>query len=319
MSAREGIGVDLGGTQLRVGVVGEGSDLLYEDVAGSTGLEPDTLLALLEERLRTALSKHPEVAGIGLGVPCTIDRDRGECVQAVNLPLRGVPLRDELADRLGVPVSVDNDANAAVFGEYRCGVARGARNVVMLTIGTGIGGGLIVGGELFRGSHGAGAELGHIVVDSDGPRCQGNCPNRGCIEAFASGTAIGIAGAELAARDPDSQLGRMHAAGEPIDGRAVTAAALAGDEASAAILAAAGARLGAALSGLANAFDPDVIVIGGGVAAAGELLVGPAREQLRARALAPQNEVPVEVAALGPRAGMIGAAKLALEELEVTA
>lgn len=319
MSAREGIGVDLGGTQLRVGVVAGGDEVRHEDVATSAGLEPDELLSLLEARLRAAIEGHPDVAAVGLGVPCTIDRDRGACVQAVNLPLRDVPLRDELAGRLGLPVSVDNDANVAVLAEQRRGVAKGARNVVMMTIGTGIGGGLIVDGELFRGSSGAGAELGHIVIDEDGPPCQGNCPNRGCIEAFASGTAIGRAGAELAASHPDSPLGRMLAAGETIDGRAVTDAALAGDAGAAGVIELAGRRLGAALSGLANAFDPDVIVIGGGVAAAGELLVGPAREELRSRALAPQNETPVELAAFGPRAGMIGAATLALDDLGAAA
>jgi glucokinase len=316
VSARETIGVDLGGTKLRVGVVGDRAEVLHEDVATSAGLEPGELLSLLEARLRVALEARPGVAAIGLGVPCTIDRARGACIQAVNLPLHDVPLRDEIAGRIGLPVSLDNDANVAVLAEHRCGVARGARNVVMLTIGTGIGGGLIVEGDLFRGSSGAGAELGHMVVDADGPPCQGSCPNRGCIEVFASGTAIARAGAELAAADPGSPLGRMQSAGEPIDGRAVTDAALAGDEAAAEVVAAAGSRLGAALSSLANAFDPDVIVIGGGVAAAGELLIGPAREQLRVRALPPQNETPVEPAGLGPRAGMIGAATLALEELE---
>ncbi len=233
----------------------------------------------------------------------------------MNLPLRNVPIRRLVGDWLGLPTAVDNDANTAVLAEHRRGAAQGATNVVLLTIGTGIGGGLIIGGEPFRGSRGAGAELGHVVVDLDGPPCQGTCPNHGCIEAIASGTAIALEAVRAAAEAPGSELARAGAEGRPLDGRLVTELAGDGDPVSIEVLATIGRRIGAALSGLANTFDPDVMLLGGGAMAAGELLLGPAREEFRARALPPQNETPVEAAAFGADAGMVGAGILALEEL----
>jgi glucokinase len=186
----------------------------------------------------------------------------------------------------------------------------------MLTIGTGIGGGLILDGELYRGSTGAGAELGHFPIDIHGPRCQGNCPGNGCLETLASGTALGRDARALAEEKPDSVLGQRLASGEEVDGRAVTEAALAGDEDATGLFAEVGRRLGAGLAGFANVFDPEVMVIGGGVIAAGDLLLGPARDELGRRALPPMNRTPVVPAELGPDAGMIGAAAMALVELE---
>ncbi len=315
LGAGEAIGVDLGGTKMLVGVLGRDDEVVHRRIGASGGLSSDQVMELLEAELEIALAERPDVAAIGLGIPCTIDSRHGVCVSAANLPLRDVPVRRIVAERFGLPVALDNDANAAVWAEYRTGVAQGADNVVMLTIGTGIGGGLILNGRPYRGSSGAGAELGHVVVDIDGPPCQANCPNRGCIEAIASGTALtaeAVAAAELA---PDSGLGVALAEGWPISGRLVTELAEDGDRVAVEVLATIGRRLGAALSGLANIFDPDVIVIGGGVIAAGELLLGPARAEVRARALEPQNGVPVEAAAFGPDAGMVGAAMLARAEL----
>jgi glucokinase len=185
----------------------------------------------------------------------------------------------------------------------------------MLTIGTGIGGGLILNGEVYRGSTGAAAELGHIVIEEDGPPCQGNCPNHGCVESLASGTAIAKAGTAFAEREPESALGAALADG-PITGRTVTELALGGDGPAREVVADAGRHIGVALSSLANIFDPDVFVIGGGVSTVGDLLLDPAREELRSRALSPQNERPVKLAELGPDAGMIGAAAMALIELD---
>ena len=312
MSSPEAIGVDLGGSKLLVGVLGDDHQVLHRSIAVSRGLGPAELLETLEHELRTAIEARPAVAAIGVGVPCTIDRDAGVCINAVNLPISDLPLREILSQRLGLPVEIDNDANVAALAEHRHGAAVGARNAVMLTIGTGIGGGLILEGELFRGSSGAGAELGHIVIDIDGPPCQGSCPNRGCIETLASGTALVREAAEAAAADPGSALARLAAAGE-LTGPGVTAAAHDGDEAARGVFELLGFRLGVALSGLANTFDPDVIVLGGGVMAAGDLLLEPARASLRERALPPQNLAPVLPATLGPEAGMIGAATLAAE------
>jgi glucokinase len=315
LSGAEAVGIDLGGTKMLVGVLTEDGEVLHRREVPSTGLDQAGVLEMLEGQLRSAIEERPEVAAIGLGMPCTIDRERGLCINAVNLPLRDAPVRDIVSERLGLPTAVDNDGNLAALAEHRRGAAIGAKNVVLLTIGTGIGGGLIIDGQPYRGSSGAGAELGHIVVDIDGPRCQGSCPNRGCIEAIASGTAIGTEGARVAAAEPESALGRAAASGSAVDARLITALAKEGDDDSIAVLATIGRRLGAALSGLANVFDPDVMLLGGGAMAAGELILQPAREEFRVRALPPQNETPIELAHFGPDAGMVGAAIMALEEL----
>ncbi len=312
----ETIGVDLGGTKMLVGVVDSKRRVVYSSSAPSIGLSQDELLETLERELRAAIEARPRVAAAGLGIPCTIDRQRGVAIMAVNLELADLPLRDLISDRLGVPVMIDNDANVALLAEHRFGAARTARNAAMLTIGTGIGGGLVIDGRLYRGSTGAAGELGHIVIEAEGPPCQGNCPNRGCVESLASGTAIAREGLAAAERLPDSALGLALAGGENLDGALVTDAALAGDEAAREVLALVGRRVGVALSSLANALDPDVIVIGGGAIRAGELLVEPARSELAARALAPMNRTRVAAAELGPEAGMIGAATMAALELE---
>jgi glucokinase len=308
----EAIGVDLGGTKMLVGVVDAERRIAYRSTAPSHGLRQQELLETLERELHAARQARPDVVAAGLGIPCTIDRQRGVAILAVNLEIADVPIRDLMTERLGLPVLIDNDANAAILAEHRFGAARGARNAVMLTIGTGIGGGLIVDGRLYRGSTGAGAELGHTVIDADGPRCQGNCPNRGCVEALASGTAIAREGLAAGKAAPDSALGRALAEGTELDGKEVTDAALAGDEAARGVLETIGKRLGVAFSSFANIFDPDVIVIGGGASRAGELLAGPAREELASRALPPMSATPVATAQLGPEAGMIGAATMAL-------
>jgi glucokinase len=315
VTPRETIGVDLGGTKMAVGVVDSEQRVHYQGKEPSTGLTEERVVEELAEELLEAKQARPDVLAAGLGIPATIDRDRGVAIHAVNLTITDVPIRDLMQERLGLPVYVDNDANVAALAEFLYGAGRGARDVVMLTIGTGIGGGLVLGGEVFRGSTGAAAELGHIVIEEDGPKCQGNCPNRGCVEALASGTAIAKAGNAVAERDPDSALGKALAEG-PIVGRTVTELALAGDGPAREVVAEAGRHIGVALSSLANIFDPDAFVIGGGVSAVGDLLLDPAREELRSRALPPMNERPVKLAELGPDAGMIGAAAMALIELD---
>jgi glucokinase len=312
----EAIGVDLGGTKMLVGAVDGDRNVAYRSTAPSMGLSQEELLSTLERELRAAMTACPEARAVGLGIPCTIDRRRGLAVMAVNLQLADVPIRDLMQERLGLPVAIDNDANVAVLAEHRFGAARGATNVVLLTIGTGIGGGLVLNGEVYRGSAGAGAELGHVVIDADGPPCQGNCPNYGCVEVLASGTAIAREGLAAADEEPDSALGRALAGGVELDGREVTDAALDGDPVAIRVFEKVGRRLGVAFASLANIFDPDVIVVGGGVIAAGDLLLAPARTELAVRALPPMNETPVVAAEFGPNAGMVGAATMAMLELE---
>jgi glucokinase len=307
------IGADLGGTKMLTGVVEAGPTVLHRREESSFGRSAEDVLEMIERELRAALAEYPQATAAGLGIPCTIDQERGVAISAVNLPIVDVPIRQLMSERLGIPVLIDNDGNAAALAEHRWGAARGARNAVLLTIGTGIGGGLIINGNVYRGSTGAGAELGHMVIDADGPRCQGNCPNYGCAEAVASGTALGREAQVAAERHPESALGKLLAAGEEVNGRSATAAALAGDEAAREVFALIGRRLGAYASGLANVFEPDVIVFGGGVMAAGEILLGPVREEVERRSLPPMNRTRIVAAELGPEAGMVGAATMALE------
>jgi len=316
MSAGETIGVDLGGTKMLVGVLDPDSRVLWESREASTGQTEDELVDLLVREIGEAKAACAGAGAVGLGIPATIDHEKGIAIAAVNLPLDNLPIRELAEERTGLPVFVDNDANVAALAEHLYGAAKGAANAVMLTIGTGIGGGLILGGEVYRGAHGAGAELGHTVIDLDGPECQGNCPGRGCVETLASGTAIGREGRAAAERAPESLLGRMLADGHEIDGKAVTEAALNGDAAARGVFELTGRRLGVALTTFANTFEPEVIVIGGGVIAAGDLLLDPARRELEERALRPMNRTPVVAAKLGSDAGMIGAAAMARIEVE---
>jgi glucokinase len=316
MSQAEAIGVDLGGTKMLLGVLDGDSKTVWESRERSAGEGEDDLVELLVREVEEARAERTGVEAIGMGIPATIDHEKGLAVAAVNLPIENLPIRDLVAARTGLPTFVDNDANVAALAEHLFGAARGTRDAVMLTIGTGIGGGLILGGEIYRGSTGAGAELGHMAIQMDGPGCQGNCPNRGCVEAFASGTALGREGRAAAESNPGSALGELLATGEEVDGKAVTVAAQEGDVTAIEVFELVGGRLGVALASFANIFEPEVIVVGGGVMAAGDLLLDPARRELQARALRPMNRTPVVAAELGEDAGMIGAAAMARIELE---
>jgi glucokinase len=319
VSGSETIGVDLGGTKMLIGVL-SGTERLYEQREASTGQTEDELVELLVREVTEARDARPDVTAVGLGIPATIDHDEGIAVSAVNLPLADLPIREIVSERVGLPVFVDNDGNVAALAEYLYGAAQGKPHMVMLTVGTGIGGGLILDGEIYRGSTGAGAELGHVVIQADGPPCQGNCPNHGCVESLASGTALGREGRAAAESSADSALGKLLAEGKEVDGKAVTEAALAGDELAVGVFDLIGGRLGVACASLANVFQPNAIVVGGGVIAAGDLLLEPARREVRERALNPMNETPILEATLGNDAGMIGAAAMARSEVaEVSA
>lgn len=309
------IGVDLGGTKLLAGLVDGDLNVhhrVHRPVHGLTQHELlDTAVAAVEEA-RAATTA--EVLGVGFGIPCLIDQRRGVATMAVNLPLRDVPFRDLMAERLGLPVEVDNDANVAALAEHRAGAAVGTTDAVVLTIGTGIGGGLIVNGELFRGAIGTGAELGHITIDVDGPPCQGHCPNNGCLETMASGTALGREGRRIGGEQPDSALGQALRDGREITGALITELAHDGDAAAVEALALIGTNLGVGIASYLNVFNPDVVVIGGGVIAAGELLLGPARAEAERRALpAMRDHARIVTAQFGAEAGLVGAATLALE------
>jgi len=311
------IGVDLGGTKLLVGAVDSELAVHHRAHRFSRGVDQAELLDIVVDavtEVRQALDT--DVAAVGFGIPCLVDRERGVAVMAVNLPIADLPFRDVMSERLGLPVVIDNDANVAVLVEQRYGAARGARHVVMLTLGTGIGGGLVVDGEVYRGSTGAGAELGHMVVEMDGPKCQGSCPNHGCLEAVASGMALAREALRVAEAEPESGLGEALAGGREITGALVTELAHDGDRSARDVLALIGTRLGVGIANYVNIFNPEVVVIGGGVIAAGDLLLDPARATVAQRALRPSRDlVRIVPARFGAESGMLGAAVLAFEEL----
>src|SRR3954447_3187395 len=307
------IGVDLGGTKLLAGAVDGDLAVHHRTNRPALGLDQRELVELVAhavEGVRTAVGG--EVAAVGFGIPCTFDARTGVAVQAVNLPLHDIRFADVMAERLGLPVVVDNDANCAVLAEARAGAAAGCSEVALLTLGTGIGGGLFLRGQVYRGWVGGGAELGHMVVDMDGRPCQGSCPNHGCLESVASGTALVREASLAVARRPDTDLGHALEAGRELTGPMITQLARSGDPVACAAMATIGRALGVGISNLVNIFNPEVVVIGGGVSEAGDLLLDPARDVMAQRALAPGKDVVRVVgAALGGEAGMVGAATLA--------
>ena len=314
------IGVDLGGTKLLAGAVDPALNVHHRATRPARAADHsavlDTVVSAVAEVRDAIEGASGSVDAVGIGIPALIDTARGIAVMSTHLPLAGVPFRDLVAERIGLPVFVDNDANAAMLAEWRFGAARGAGDAALLTIGTGIGGGLVVGGELQRGSQGAGAELGHMVVQADGPPCNGNCPNRGCLESVCSGTALAREARRLAGERPNSGLGEALAAGREISGPLVTDLAHDGDEAAIEALAVIGRWLGVGVTNLVNMLNPDVVVIGGGVIAAGDLLLAPARAVVAERALSPSREhVRIVPARFGAESGMLGAATLAFDGL----
>jgi glucokinase len=313
------IGVDLGGTKLLAGTVDSRLDVHHRAYRLARPDDAQALIDLLVGTVREAIeAAHEDVLAVGVGVPCLVDPETGVALDSNHLPLRDVGVRDLLAERLGLPVVVDNDGNAAMLVEWRHGAARGTRHALMLTLGTGIGGGIIVAGQLVHGARGAAAELGHIVVDADGPPCPGSCPNHGCLEAFVSGMAIGAEGLRVARDVPGSALGRALASGREVTGALVTELAHDGDPPARDVMTLMGTRLGLGLVTLVNIFNPEVIVIGGGAIAAGELLLGPAREVVASRALPiPRADVSIVPARFGAESGMLGAACLALDAVGV--
>jgi glucokinase len=316
MPPRRVIGIDAGGTKLLGGVVDEQMVVhhrVHRTWRGANRQETlDTFVEAVEE-VRTAA---PDVEAIGFGIPALVEWESGISRFSNHLPLDGVPFRDLMSERLGLPVLVDNDGNASMLAEARGGAAAGAQHAVMISLGTGIGGGLWLNGAVYRGATGVGAEMGHAVLQLHGPECPGECPGIGCFEALVSGNAIGREGLRIAETQPDSALGRRLAEEREITGGIVTEMAHDGDPLACEVLAVIGERLGFGLVGLVNTFNPEVIVIGGGAARGGNLLLEPARAVIATRALPPAREgVRIVPAHYGDEAGMIGAALMALEAL----
>jgi glucokinase len=321
MPGRRTIGVDMGGSKLLAGAVDSALFVHRRAQRTLTGLDQAALLDVAVDAVEEVReSVGGDIAAVGFGIPSLIDQRTGIAVIAINLALADIAFGEVMTERLGLPVFVDNDANMAALAEHRAGSAQGCSEVVLLTIGTGIGGGLILRDELYHGAIGSAAELGHVVIDENGPPCQGNCPNHGCVEAMASGTALAYEATRVAHERPQSGLGRALADGQPLAGPLVTELAHDGDVAAIDVIELIGMRLGVAITGFVNIFNPQVVVIGGGVMAAGELLLEPIRKVVATRALPPsRDEVRIVMAEFGVEAGMIGAAALAFDGLGIRA
>jgi glucokinase len=294
------IGVDLGGTKIAVGLVDRDGAVEELRERPTPISSQDDLLAALDAAIEEL--PHDDVAAIGVGVPSRIDQRAGVAEGSVNIPLAGLRLRERMTTRFGYPAAIENDANAAALAEWTLGAGRGSDNMIMLTLGTGVGGGLVLGGRPYRGW----AELGHMVIDYDGPRCQGSCTGRGHLEALCSGHA-----ADAAAR---------RVLGPGATAHDLVARAREGDARACEALAEIGRHLGAGIGSLVNIFRADLVVVGGGFAAAGNLLFEPAREIVRREALEPLDElVRIVPAELGNTAGLVGAGLVAFEALDAVA
>jgi glucokinase len=312
---RAALGVDVGGTATKAALVDRrGSALVRfqrptEHNAGTKGI-----IAVVEELVRRAGELGVTVEGIGIGAAGFIDADSGSVTFAPNVvyddPQIGVAVRS----RVGIPVVVDNDANAAVWGERSFGAARGSDHVAYATVGTGIGSGFVVEGRLLRGFSGAGAELGHTIVDPAGPRC--GCGLRGCLEQFGSGIGIARMARESLQDDRDSSILAFAGSIDAVTAKDVARAAHQYDATAARVLASAGKYLGIGLSNIANIFDPEVIVLSGSVIKAGEPFLGPVRDELfRLTAAQRRRPMRLDVTSLGGDAGIVGAAALAWEKV----
>jgi glucokinase len=314
MAGSRVIAVDLGGTKLLAGVLNEDGVVVKRTVRPTAVQSQDALLQELDGAIEELL--EDDVSAIGVGLPSTIDQRVGRAVSSVNIPLAGIDFREHLTTRFGLPAAIENDANAAALAEHRFGAGRGSRHMVMLTLGTGVGGGLILNGELYRGAVGAAGELGHITLDLDGPPCQGTCPGFGHLEALASGTATDQLAQKLATERPDGDLGRADAEGRPVDARLAVDLAAEGPGDARELLERVGFILGTGIASFVNVFNPELVVIGGGFARAGDLLFEPARKVVAERALLPARElVRIVPALLGPEAGLIGAGLVGFEAL----
>lgn len=311
------IGFDLGGTNMAAGLVDARLDVIDSLEMDTPTASQDELLAAIVSMIRDVSSRAPSpVAAVGFGIPSMIDQKHGRAVMSVNVPLADCDFVDYMQSELGLPVFIDNDANVAALAEVRAGAATGASEVIMITLGTGIGGGIIIGGQVYRGATGSAAELGHMVIDAHGPRCQGACDNHGCFETMASGTALKRYAVEEALRQPDTALGQALSSGQTPDGAMLTSLALGGDPAALAIYEKIGFYTGIGITSLVNIFNPEIFVVGGGLIKAGELILGPARKVMLERGLRPNRDlVKVVPAQFGADAGMLGAACLALDEL----
>jgi glucokinase len=319
MTDRPILGIDLGGTQIRTGLIDRDGTVLYSDYQPTLADEgPESviqrIIAGVERVLRQAGLGHDGISSIGIGAPGPLDIPRGLLIEPPNLPgWHDVPLRDIVEARIGVPTYLENDANAAAIGEYLYGAGRGTRDMIYVTVSTGIGGGLILGGRIYHGLSGGAGEIGHMTVLPYGPHC--GCGNRGCLEALASGTAIAREGQELIARGIPTAIGSR--SGGEVSAKDVVDAMYGGDAYAEQIVTQAIAYLGIGMANLVNLFNPERIVVGGGLSALGDGLLIPVRRAIQLRAFSSASaQVTVALAQLGPEVGIVGAAGAAWMEAQ---
>ncbi len=292
------IGIDVGGTKIAAGVIDREGDIQRRIERPTPTASRDEFLGLLDEIVDDL--RVEGVAAIGFGLPSTIDQRTGRVVGSVHVPLADFDFRDHAAERFSVPVALDNDGNAAAIAEWKIGAGKGSNHMIMLTLGTGVGGGLILDGKPYRGFVGAGAEIGHMVLVYGGPPCSGNCTGHGHFEQVSSGRAADRKAVELL--------------GPGATGRELVGAAREGNQEALEAVREIGRLLGAALGSLVNIFNPEVIVIGGGFSQARDLFLEPALETMKVEALPPGRDlVRVVPALLGPDAGLVGAGFVGFE------
>lgn len=314
------IGVDVGGTSLRAArFIGQSSipDAKLK-IPTQAGGAAEGVLDRLEQAIREVSPDLASVAAIGLGIPGPVDPFTGEVINITNIPgWKNLPLQRIMQTRLGRPVFLGNDANLAALGEWKFGAGRGHRDVLYLTVSTGIGGGVVIGNRLLLGARGLAAEVGHLNLDPDGPLC--GCGQRGCLEAVAAGPAIARrAAAQLAAGAGANSLLRQLAGADltSLTTAQIGLAAREGDAFAQSLLAEAGQHIGRALASFLHLLNPSIVILGGGVSLVGDLLLEPVRAALRRHAMDPLywRDCPVVPAALGDDAGLVGAGALAMEE-----
>ncbi len=312
------VGIDVGGTKIMGGLSDlNGQVLQYTTLPTEAQRGKDEVLNRIERVAREVMAgvDSSRIAGIGIGAPGPIDPFAGVLYSPPNLPgMDGVPLRAMMQQRLGIPVYLANDANAAAVGEYLFGVRERVKNMIYITVSTGIGGGVIIDGKLFVGSRGMGTEVGHMTIEAEGPRC--NCGNIGCLEVLASGTAMARYGAALVAEGRAPILSELaEQRSTSVTARLVQEAAERGEAESQAIFARAGFYIGVGIVNLLHLFNPQLVVIGGGVSHAGDLLFAPIRRVVEQRAMPTLREgVEITAAQLGDQVGLLGAIAIVLHE-----
>ena len=314
------LGVDIGGTKIKAAALDINGAVLHENQAASPAGDQEKMVeafkGLLHRIMDECRARNLNPKAVGVASAGYVLQKEGIIVSAPNIAFNMVPLRRIAAEATGIPAFLDNDANAAAAGERLAGVAKGSKNFVYLTLGTGVGGGVYANGLILRGSRGMAAELGHIVIDPRGPAC--GCGRRGCLEAMASGNALGRIGSEIAKLDGDTLMVEM-AGGDPasITGRIVTGAAAEGDAAAVRALEAWSANLASGIVDYIHIFDPEMVVLGGGVAESGDLFIDSVRDAVAREGIGALVEgVEILITELGNEAGVVGAAALAWEELE---